>query len=67
MGGAGGSVRGLDMQSDGTNYVVRAGDGGEGVGGGAGGSTVNNNFANRTPSNSIIISADLSAMTTSTT
>jgi hypothetical protein len=58
VGGAGGSVRGLEMQSDGTNYVVRAGDGGVGLGGGAGGSATNNSFANRSPSNSVIISAD---------
>ncbi|HEX8295072.1 MAG TPA: VCBS repeat-containing protein, partial [Chthoniobacteraceae bacterium] len=58
IGGAGGSVRALDLQSDGSDYVVRAGDGGFGVSGGAGGSATNNNLANRTPANSLLVAGD---------
>ena len=57
-GGAGGSVRGLDMQSDSSNYTVTSGDGGRGVGGGAGGTVGTVNFTNRTPTNSLLITAD---------
>ncbi len=58
IGGAGGSVSALDMQSDSSNYLITAGDGGTGIGGGAGGSVTNNSFANRTPTNSILIARD---------
>lgn len=57
-GGAGGSVRMLEMLSDSSVYDITAGNGGNGIGGGAGGSAVSNNFANRTPTNSILLAED---------
>ncbi|MEA3207768.1 MAG: hypothetical protein QOE70_825 [Chthoniobacter sp.] len=58
VGGAGGSIRSVDLQSDSSIYLVTAGDGGQGVGGGAGGSLVNANFSNKTPTGGLIVSGD---------
>ena len=58
IGGAGGSVNKLDLQSDSTSYTVLAGDGGAGIGGGAGGSLLNNNFSGKNPNSGLIVSAD---------
>lgn len=57
-GGAGGSVVNLDLQSNSSQYTVRGGSGGTGIGGGAGGELLNNNFVNRTPLGGLLVAAD---------
>ena len=58
-GGAGGSLQGADFGSLSGVYTINAGNGGSGAPGGAGGNVTTANFANVSPTSSLVAAADL--------